>query len=214
MVNQFCSIDTCKRPSRARGWCTLHYNRWQAHGDPLTRLVSRRRAVTSVCSIPDCRNKHEARTWCANHYALWRNNGDPLTHHRVGNGEYKGKCLVSDCGIERNCRGMCVTHYRKWRYQQGVGSDSPESRAAAKRDRRAKKYGPQPNPFTGIQWEYIQTLCGHTCVYCKQTPEKLEQDHVVPLSRGGAHTSSNVVPACGGCNRKKHTKSIGEFQND
>lgn len=31
-----CSIDGCERQHVARGWCALHYNRWRAHGDPLT----------------------------------------------------------------------------------------------------------------------------------------------------------------------------------
>jgi 5-methylcytosine-specific restriction endonuclease McrA len=47
--------------------------------------------------------------------------------------------------------------------------------------------------------------CGQRCVYCA-TP--LDQhsatlDHVVPLARGGAHDSGNVVAACGPCNRLK-----------
>lgn len=28
-------------------------------------------------------------------------------------------------------------------------------------------------------------------------------DHVIPLSKGGHHTASNVVPACGPCNSVK-----------
>ena len=30
-----CSVQSCKRPSRTRGWCTLHYKRWWRIGDPL-----------------------------------------------------------------------------------------------------------------------------------------------------------------------------------
>jgi hypothetical protein len=28
-----CSVPTCERPVRARGWCASHYRRWQRHGD-------------------------------------------------------------------------------------------------------------------------------------------------------------------------------------
>ena len=29
-----CDIDGCESPVRARGWCGMHYMRWQTHGDP------------------------------------------------------------------------------------------------------------------------------------------------------------------------------------
>jgi hypothetical protein len=35
MAKTTCTIDGCDRPSLCRGWCSLHYNRWQRHGDPL-----------------------------------------------------------------------------------------------------------------------------------------------------------------------------------
>ena len=30
-----CSIEDCDRAPAARGWCSKHYQRWMAHGDPL-----------------------------------------------------------------------------------------------------------------------------------------------------------------------------------
>lgn len=38
MVNRTCSIEDCGRPTIARGWCTLHYQRWKKSGDPLAKL--------------------------------------------------------------------------------------------------------------------------------------------------------------------------------
>lgn len=32
MAERICSIDGCDRPSRRRGWCTMHYSRWYEHG--------------------------------------------------------------------------------------------------------------------------------------------------------------------------------------
>jgi HNH endonuclease len=30
-----CSVEGCEKPTRARGWCRIHYKRWWRHGDPL-----------------------------------------------------------------------------------------------------------------------------------------------------------------------------------
>lgn len=35
MTTRTCSVDGCESPSRRRGWCSKHYQRWYAHGDPL-----------------------------------------------------------------------------------------------------------------------------------------------------------------------------------
>lgn len=51
------------------------------------------------------------------------------------------------------------------------------------------------------------------CHYCgaKLTKTTRTIDHVVPLSKGGAHTISNIVPACRGCNSKKNDRDLAEF---
>lgn len=33
MANATCSIDGCGNPSRSRGWCASHYDRWRRTGD-------------------------------------------------------------------------------------------------------------------------------------------------------------------------------------
>jgi hypothetical protein len=34
MGERTCSVPNCQRKSVGRGWCGLHYQRWQRHGDP------------------------------------------------------------------------------------------------------------------------------------------------------------------------------------
>lgn len=34
-TKRICSIPECNRPHNCRGWCSLHYHRWKATGDPL-----------------------------------------------------------------------------------------------------------------------------------------------------------------------------------
>lgn len=71
--------------------------------------------------------------------------------------------------------------------------------------RRSQSKG--ENTLTVKQWEQIQADYHHKCVYCG-SGGKMTMEHVTPLSKGGAHTSDNVVPACLGCNRKKNRKPL------
>ena len=79
----------------------------------------------------------------------------------------------------------------------------PELFFARTRKRRALKYGAAVNDLTAAQWREIKAAYGYRCVYCGKKPRKLEQEHITPLSKGGMHTASNVVPACLPCNRRK-----------
>lgn len=68
---------------------------------------------------------------------------------------------------------------------------------------RARKNGAPINDLTRADWEAIQVKFAHRCAYCGRKPSRLTQDHISPLSQGGSHTKSNVVPACQSCNSRK-----------
>jgi 5-methylcytosine-specific restriction endonuclease McrA len=50
---------------------------------------------------------------------------------------------------------------------------------------------------------------GGRCLYCGAAATSL--DHVVPRSRGGAHSWENVVSACGRCNHVKADRGVAEL---
>ena len=37
----WCAIGGCSRSRLARGWCSLHYQRWKRHGDPMVQGIAR-----------------------------------------------------------------------------------------------------------------------------------------------------------------------------
>lgn len=83
----------------------------------------------------------------------------------------------------------------------------PEEKRMQEARRRARKLQVPVNDLTGIQWLAIKAHYGNRCVYCGRKMQRLTQDHITPLSKGGSHTLSNVVPACQRCNSKKGVKS-------
>ena len=49
-----------------------------------------------------------------------------------------------------------------------------------------------------------------TCQYCNNKTTQLTLDHVIPRSKGGAHTWENVTSACIKCNHKNASKTPRE----
>jgi 5-methylcytosine-specific restriction endonuclease McrA len=65
--------------------------------------------------------------------------------------------------------------------------------------------------LTKDEWEAIKADYNHCCAYCGDRPDKLTQDHVIPVSRGGLHTRDNIVPACHPCNASKRDRTPDEW---
>jgi 5-methylcytosine-specific restriction endonuclease McrA len=100
----------------------------------------------------------------------------------------------------RSCRNKRQPKYRDL-----------HKRAVYRQNRRARAVG----RIGSEDWQAILAKYGSRCAYCGASG-KLTMDHVVPLARGGRHDPSNIVPACGSCNSRKHTKlwSPGEAPDE
>ncbi len=94
--------------------------------------------------------------------------------------------------------------WRRWR--ENNKERNQEQRTLLELRRRATKLGAHVNDLTSDQWRAIQSAFDHCCAYChKRMKGKLTQDHITALSKGGNHTSTNIVPACTSCNSRKRT---------
>ena len=62
--------------------------------------------------------------------------------------------------------------------------------------------------------EYVLQRDRRTCQYCGKAGGKLEVDHIVPQSKGGAYRIGNLVTACEDCNRRKSNQPLEEFLRD
>lgn len=90
---------------------------------------------------------------------------------------------------------------RQWRQR------NPQKAHAQIKRRRATRANAIVNDFTDTDWFDVLIAYHYQCVYCgkRLTLKTATQDHITPLSAGGSHTKSNVVPACKSCNSRKHT---------
>lgn len=96
-------------------------------------------------------------------------------------------------------------HAKAWRRA------NPEHRKAIDRRHIALKRNASINDFTAAQWQAMLEYYNYSCAYCLQLFDNLEQEHVIPLSRGGDNTRDNIVPACRSCNARKNNKTLLEF---
>lgn len=87
---------------------------------------------------------------------------------------------------------------------------NPAKWAAVVARRKARQRGATIITLTREQWEAILYEFDYLCAYCSEA-KPLEQDHMIPLSRGGAHTVENIVPACRSCNAAKGDRTAEEF---
>lgn len=134
-----CRVDGCEDEifRKKHQLCSKHYQRWQAHGDPLGG--GRYRGVGDVyCAVPDCGARRRKRDWCDVHYQRWINYGDPaapVPERKIL------PCSVDVCGRDSIARGYCSGHYAKWRkHGDPLFVSTAATRRKGKRIRRPEGY--------------------------------------------------------------------------
>lgn len=101
------------------------------------------------------------------------------------------------------------TYHAKYQEKYRASPNGKASRARIDIKRRAHFNAALVNDFTADQWTSILKAHRFRCHYCgKRGRKSLTKDHVIPISKGGNHTASNIVPACGPCNLRKGNKLV------
>jgi 5-methylcytosine-specific restriction endonuclease McrA len=86
----------------------------------------------------------------------------------------------------------------------------PDVRRVIDQARRAREAN-AAGSFSAAEWLELVARYSGRCAYCgAQGP--LQQDHRIPLARGGSNGIENILPACGRCNRRKHLMTEEEFR--
>lgn len=89
-------------------------------------------------------------------------------------------------------------------YQKKWNLDNKKYKTTAENKRKAKK---RNNGVFEIRPKFIKKLYNSPCFYCG-SKKNIQQDHVLPINKGGPHKEGNLVPACRTCNISKHDKLL------
>lgn len=120
---------------------------------------------------------------------------------------------LSDKTSRNKNLGQAIQNSRNFRlknpdYQRNYLRANPDKSLLMNSKRRISKLD---NGVFFIDNQELVSLYSSSCFYCG-SKEKIQADHVVPLSRGGRHSIGNLVPACRSCNSSKSDKTIMEWR--
>ena len=103
--------------------------------------------------------------------------------------------------IRRNTAEYRVRHPERWRALHRLSQFKRRTLLAAAADGT-------------ITDEVLREIYARThCCYCRQpiSEKKRTLEHIIPLSRGGQHSVTNIAMACFSCNSSKSYKTPEEF---
>lgn len=215
MAQRTCTIDGCDNPHRARGLCATHYNQ-QHHPHRHTKVTT----PCAGCGAPVEKERRNDRDPVCSYrcrsyvrYGRWPENGKDLVgpvQRRVMRPAAPRPTLRF---VSVKCRwcGTHFTHDMRLTGTVSVWCSRRCARKAGKVKRRAQAVG-AGGTYTWTEVVRLYLSIGG-CAYCGQRvpTSDLEPDHVVPLSRGGRNSITNVVPCCRDCNRSKGAYLLDEW---
>jgi len=106
-------------------------------------------------------------------------------------------------------RAYRATHKEEMLETQRRYLQTPEGKEKNRRATHIRKarLRAAPHTFSLKDWQAALNYFENRCAYCGIEDVPLEQEHVVPLVRGGGYVAGNIVPACARCNGSKRTDS-------
>jgi hypothetical protein len=223
-----CSIAGCEAKVVARGWCSAHYQRWSNHGDPLGGKPS-----PSVLRAIDHDDQTRTCARCGARLPIERFDRDK-------NGSLGRRSKCKPCRSTQMKTWYAENQVRQRDRQRDRYADDPDRlrrqdleryyRSKAKRIALVTEGGNRRRALMrglptvrGLTREALRIRHGDTCPYCRVSmdfapptdptfvPDRATIEHVVPLSRGGAHDWDNVVLCCWQCNVRKNNRTPDEW---
>lgn len=120
-LEQRCSVGDCTRGVYARGWCSKHYARWRAHGDPsMVKQPRTPRPADGLCTIPGCSRDYYFSGVCSGHYVRRMRHGDvPDIYTPLEDRAYTAEAAFTR-GLGARTEGGCI-EWSGWVSPGGYG---------------------------------------------------------------------------------------------
>jgi hypothetical protein len=215
---KICSVDDCGRKHLARGLCSTHYNQQHQPNRHAKKPVPCGQCGTVV--MKPVQSKYGARFCSLICRDIWRIEQDINPHPPLRTGQLLNKYPALPSWWERFCpiverecawcaSGFMCNPNRPKAYCTEKCADT-----AARHRRRGRESALGYGEWTWSEFMRIAARFDYRCAYCGIKPDRLDPDHVVPLARGGANTTTNLLPACLMCNSDKRDLLLSEWTED
>ena len=171
-----------------------------------------------ICSKCGCKlpisDFRQADNWCRNCFREYGKKYRKENHEQILNRQEKYRQAFSESISDYNKkyykknREILLPRHKKY---QKKYNQRPEVKAANRVRDFVRRSPLNIDPkLTADDWEKILALWNNRCAYCGAEGD-LQQDHIIPVSKGGKHDLANVIPSCRKCNMAKGDKSINEL---
>lgn len=125
-------------------------------------------------------------------------------------------CFTRDKCSKDGYRSACKKCWRSFEKSEKfkasqrryLTSDKGRVKSAQATARYSQRRGKEK--LSTLEWKAIILAFDGKCAYCDMAVE-LTADHIIPVSKGGKTTLTNIAPACQSCNSSKRDKDALSF---
>jgi hypothetical protein len=232
MAERTCTEPGCDKKLRARGLCTTHYNQQHQPNRHATKQVACDYCGTMCAKQPTSKFAHRfCSLMCRDlHRIEHAVDGDVMAAARRAprKGQRKPptptRCPVPADHPARWCGTSSPVNFGPCGWCGGAtcrgqsGTRAYCSKACSVRAARVRRRGREATDHGYWSWSDFMRIAQRfdfRCAYCgHRGVDQLEPDHVVPVSRQGANTVANLLPACKPCNSDKRDLLLDEWATD
>jgi 5-methylcytosine-specific restriction endonuclease McrA len=170
----------------------------------ITRKEAKKRGLTRYFVNKPCPKGHVSEHKVSNYECVACHKLYETSYNAVYRTVHKKELTQKKRQYYLTNRDVIINKTLKWQ------KDNPDKVSQKIRNRRCLK---RASSGEYVNYSIVWMLCDGYCYLCGQSINKNQvvYDHVIPLSRGGAHSYDNLRAVHRSCNCRKGTKTPLEF---